>query len=368
MKDGLLGLSLFYYHYYLHTDNPKFLELTGKYLNKCFLYLKESQIEYFSTYDLLDLGRFTSYLNKEKVLNTDDTIDFLLDTDVYAIKLLDEQFTIKNLDSVLGVIGIGHYFLDTSQSINRDKTMNYIIDFISDSSIIDTDDSIYWTFPSAQLGQEVRVKRFGPTNGQAGVLNFLLKALQQGYQSKNCTELIEKSIANLLKSKGIYQGFRTFPYALFPEYEEPYQNIAYGDIGVGNFLYRYGVFSKQPKLKTIGLQTIERASEFRDTEYLFIKDAPLLHGASGLAAFFETYAKETNSKKINKAASYWRNQVLNFSTLTNHWAGFKTYYNGYDNRFQLSYAYGISGIGLFLMHSKQDIKHAYLSFLNFHIE
>lgn len=368
IKDGILGLSLFYYHYFLYTNEKKYLHLSGTYLDRSLTLVRKAKIQHFSPYDLLELGRFIIYLKKNDILQSEDIPEFLSVIDYYAFELLENQLNKKNLDSVQGVVGIGYYFLETSSYFNRDNPINRIINIITNTAISADDNSLYWKFPSAHLGENILVKRYGNTNGQAGVLNLLLKLSQNGFHSYHCLQLIDNNIRDLLKSKGNYPGSRTFPYALLPEGPEPYQNIAYGDIGIGNFLYRYGIYINRKDIKNIGIHTIEKASEFRDDQNLFIKDAPLLHGTCGLAAFFESYTKKVDSSKIINATSYWKNKTLKLSTFENKWAGFETYFNGYDDRFRLSFGYGISGIGTYLICSKLGIPHSYLSFFNFHLD
>jgi hypothetical protein len=176
--------------------------------------------------------------------------------------------------------------------------------------------------------------------------------------------MIEKAVNYLLKNQVNKKGISIYPYGLPPEPRILAQSIAYGDIGIGNVLYKTGKEFNNERYKQEGVKVIENATGFKDDTGQYVRDAPLLHGAAGLFSLFDTYTRETPSETISDASAYWLKRVLEFNTADTQWAGYNSYYNGYRDHYQISFAYGIAGIGISLIAHEMNLKHDYLRFFN----
>ena len=116
----------------------------------------------------------------------------------------------------------------------------------------------------------------------------------------------------------------------------------------------------------IYITVLENTLKFRDSENIFIKDAELIYGASGLFALYSDLASETNNNLFKSASQYWLDKISVHSDNDTPWAGYDTYKNGFDEYIQLSFSHGICGIGIALMSHEMGLDHRkYLTFFNY---
>ncbi|HFK5587311.1 TPA: lanthionine synthetase LanC family protein [Elizabethkingia anophelis] len=367
IKEGLIGISLFYYYYYLFTQDEKYLRQVSKYLNESIDRLHSSQLEVFTQYDLQDLGRYVSFLTNEGLMSIKEAKMIVKEIDPFVNELLEKQLAEKNFESVLGSIGLGYYYLETIPLKDRNKTLERIIEVIDSSGIRHEKDEVFWYFNNELNRNEQKIKSLGATNGQTGILHFLLQLCQVNIKPSVCKNLISDGVAYMLKYRSSRLPFISFPDKVDPMAHISYQSLAYGDIGIGNFLFQYGQAFQMEEYIDLGLEIMARGALYRDDTGKYCKDAALLHGASGMFALFENYSNLSNHLEICEAALYWYDRIIYFGSLETEWAGFKTYYNGYDDRFQLTFGYGLAGIGISLIAHQLKMPPKYLSLINFYV-
>lgn len=365
LKDGLLGLSLFYVYYYQYTGDKRYVEKITEYLERTFDGLTGNRLKEFEPVDLVDLGRYLIFLKEKDLLEEEEVRSCIGEIETYICEVFAREMEQENLETVLGVIGIGHYFAEGMVVKDYSAMLSAIVGLLEQKARYNKEeaDSIYWYYQEAK-NKQVDVIRFGITNGLAGIIYFLLCLYKKNIQPEVCAVLIEKAVNYLFQNQVNKKGISIYPYGLPPEPRILVQSIAYGDIGIGNVLYKAGhTFNNQLYVQE-GIKVIENAGVFRDDTGKFVRDAPLLHGAAGLFSLFDTYTRETQSETIAGAAAYWLKRVLEFNTTGTPWAGYNSYYNGYSNHYQISFAYGLAGIGISLMAHEKCLTHDYLRFFN----
>ncbi|MBS0025732.1 lanthionine synthetase LanC family protein [Chitinophaga sp. 22321] len=364
IKDGIIGLSIFYFYYARYTGKAEHLQKVADYLETCFEGLEQHQLKDFELCDLVELGRYLLFLFRENLLEVETITAYLDEIDAFIKEVLQREIDNKNLNTVLGVIGAGHYFVEGNGLKDYSTELNDIIQLISTAAHVDSDGSIFWYFNSSHHGN-LQVRRFGTTNGQAGIIFFLLRLYEHDFKREICADMIHKGLQNLIKYR-LAEGYvRLYPFGSAPESQEPLQNLAYGDVGIGNVFYQCGELFDNDYYRREGIKIIENAARFRDDAQKYIKDAQLLHGAAGLLSIFNRYKQLIKSESISASSAHWLEEVLNFNKSTTPWAGFDTYYNGYSDHFQISFAYGISGIGIALIGHKLSLPSDYLIFFNY---
>lgn len=365
LKDGLLGLSLFYVYYYLYTGDKKHFDKITSYLEKTFDGLTNHQLEEFEPVDLVDLGRYIFFLREKGLMEEDDVRSCIEEIETYINEAFDKEMEKENLETVLGVIGIGHYFAEGMELKDYSDKLSDIITLLEKKArrSNDEDDNIFWYF-HAPRNRQIEVIRFGITNGLSGIIYFLLRLYKIKIKPEVCAAMIEKAFNYLLKNQINKKGVSVFPYGLPPEPGILPQSIAYGDIGIGNVLYKAGKEFNNQLYKQEGIKVIENASGFKDDIGKYVRDAPLLHGAAGLLSLFDIYKREIKSETISASSAYWLKRVLEFNSADTPWAGYNSYYNGYRDHYQISFAYGIAGIGISLISHEMNLTHDYLRFFN----
>ena len=112
LKDGLLGQSLFYVYYYQYTRDKKYLDKITAFLEKTFDCLTGNQLEEFDPVDLVDLGRYLLFLKEKSLLEEDAVRSCMEEIEPYIYEVFTREMEKQNLETVLGVIGIGHYFAE----------------------------------------------------------------------------------------------------------------------------------------------------------------------------------------------------------------------------------------------------------------
>jgi len=144
-----------------------------------------------------------------------------------------------------------------------------------------------------------------------------------------------------------------------------YQSINYGDLGIGYAIYKAGVVFGHEGHLALGLEVLENASMFRDDTGRHIRDAEMIYGSTGLYAVFSILYEETKRPCFKQAYAYWLGRTLAYDGRRTPWAGFETYYNGFDNAIQVCFNHGISGIGIALINHQLGLGHDYLRFFNY---
>ncbi|MGG8495314.1 lanthionine synthetase LanC family protein [Tenacibaculum sp. TC6] len=364
LKNGSLGLSLFYYYYYLYTKKDKYLNEVSYYLEKSLAYLESGKIEDFSMFDLIELGEYVCFLHKKECIDEHDALKIIKEIEPFILNLLDDKIEEEDLGSLKGVLRVGNYLIDLRETfkLNNEFYLISIVKFIDQLSIHKNAESIFWRFP--MRNKENPIVELGFVHGMSGIIYFLSRMVENQLEKEKCAMMIKKSTSFVLSFK------QDEPNTLFPfadvkqkRSQKSYQCLGYGDIGIGYTFLHLGKYVDKAYFK-IGEGIIDNASNFRDDEGVFIKDAELVYGASGLFVFFDKFKELSN--KYEKAADYWLNRIINFNYHESDWAGYKTYINGFDETIQLSFQHGLIGIGLALINTQLTFEsHDYLCFLNY---
>jgi lantibiotic biosynthesis protein len=363
LQNGVLGFSLFYFYYYLYKKDEKYLNKAIAYLESIFTKISSNTIFDFDPIDFIELGRYLCFLHRKDILESVDLQDNITVLKSFVDILLEEKIKEKDLDSVGGIIGAGHFFLDAYGTIPSYKSdLEKIILVIEKLSIDEDADSIYWYFPMRNKNEPI--VELGFFHGVSGVIFFLLRAYKSCILTEKCHELIVKASSFLIKQKS-EKGVNLFPVNLNKHYFLQYQNINYGDVSIGYVLHEVGVQLEIQQYKKLGIETLLNATCFLDDDNVFIKDAELAYGSAGLFSLFSFLEYKIPQKQLKKAENYWLNKTLCFNNNNTVWAGYDTYFNGFNDFIQVSFGHGIAGIGISLINHQLSSKHEYLTLFNY---
>ncbi len=363
LSEGILGLSLFYYYLYLYAKNEAYLDKVSYYLEESFSKLSNNdKIGACSELDLIELGKYLCFLNTQKMIDDDVTKKYLQQLDQPVRELLQKKIIEQDLDAIIGITAIGHYFLDALHIIDYQDEIKKLIQTIDDFSIASGNTS-YWNFNLRDKHNPTVESGF--FHGISGVIFFLAQVFDKGILTTVCSKLINKATDFLLQ----YQrssGINLFPYDIKSGETLSYQSLVYGDIGIGYTIYQAGIFLKNKKHIDIGLNILQNAATYKDDDSIYCKDAEIIYGAAGLFALFSSLERRTSYKTFKEASNYWLNKTIQYSQNTSPWAGFETYINGFEEVVQLSFAHGICGIGISLLCHQMGFDHiGYLRFFNY---
>ena len=359
MSNGLLGMSLFNYYSYLYTGNEVYLNEMSNYITKAFNGFDETYKGFSGVHDIIEIGNYLYFLKEADILSEDPN-EYLTGADEVVNEFLQEQLIKKNIDPVSGCIEAGYYLLNRLDNRNAVENVKKIVILLEQQAMYETRGSVYWfnNFHDTNTPE----LQSGIMHGMAGIINFLLSVYEKGILPERSKEMATEALDFLLSHKA-EQGINLFPFELLVNEQIHYQNLCYGDLGIGYVFIRAGKVLKSDKFITQGIRIIENAALFRDEENEYITDANLLYGAAGLYSFFRFI--NIDSPLINEAIEYWYNKLMSLNKYDTPWLGYKSTFNDHSVATQLCFSEGIAGIGITLMESELDNKHNYLSFLNY---
>ncbi len=360
--DGLLGASLFHYYYFLYTNNKIYLNDVTRYLEKCIDTIGEAYKGSNIINDIIDLGNYMFFLYKENFFDKDDINEFLFDSDEIIKGFLLEEIEKNNLNPMFGAIKAGYYFLNRLEFKDVNSELLSLLKGI-DKQAHKFKDSVYWE--STLKSPEKPLVELGGIHGVSGVVNFLLQAYSKGVNYPNLKSLIQKGL-NFLYEFNEKKGTNWFRVEATENRKLNYQDLAYGDIGIGYTFLNAGQILQNDRFSSIGKEIIENAAKFRDNSRHHIKDASLFYGASGLSALMNKLNKTLNSPILRESEVYWTQMTLKMDDKKSIWAGYLSNYNAQHDYTHLSFSEGICGIGIMLMAQEKGLDHDYLRFLNFY--
>lgn len=363
LNEGILGISLFNYYFFLYTENNKYLKSVSFYLEQAFDLLAGGEdLQRFNIFDLVEVGKYLCFLNREGIIDDENVTTYLKELDQPIKNLLQQRIEEKDLDAVGGIIAIGHYLLEANSLLDYQSEIENIVKVINKLSTV-KEDMVHWQFTFRD--KENPTIESGFFHGISGVLFFLALVFEKEILKNTCEKLIQGGV-KFLQSHQNSSGINWFPFDLKTKKELSYQSLVYGDAGIGYAIYRIGTILNNTQYTKMGICILENVAKFRDDDNTFIKDAELIYGSSGLFALFSSLNEQTESKVFEKASSYWFEKTLSYGKNNTPWAGYDTYINGFDEDIQLSFSHGICGIGIVLMAHEMGLDHRkYLSFFNY---
>lgn len=362
LNDGILGYSLFYYRHHLLTNEEASFDKMIYFIEEALNRLNSDYKSHKVKEEIVEIGIYLLFLlekgllDGEEIKETLDVFDGIIEDFVYS------KIQIEDLDYTIGSLKAGVYFLKRNS-----KRSVVIIDVILDAIerlAIASDKGVYWEFKLRN--NEIPKVELGLGHGISGVILFLLQSIELGYYEKRSRNLVHDAL-NFLISQKKESGVNLFAINAFENEYFDYNNLSYGDIGIGYTLLRSSEVLNVPFYKEVSLKVLKNAAAYRDDKRQFIKDANVVYGASGLYSFFNYIYKITNDKVFYEAKNYWFSKIIEFGEQDNDnkWAGFQTYFNSVYDFAQLGFTQGISGIGIALISESIGDNKEYLQFLNY---
>lgn len=359
---GLPGISLFYYYYSAFSQRGDYKQLAEKLLSDSISNLSnslsDSNFKISHKTDSIDnhlasMGRFLLFV--ENNLDHDlETESFLNDLDWLLLPLLKNKLINNDHDLESGSLASGYYFLArykySGDNPKFKVILSQIVESLIDSAIFHESGGAFWRSPS--LNNSVFL---GLSHGSAMVINFLSDPDVFAIAPERISLIIEKAIDFLLFNRRDFVG-GIFPhcyYAKSPEAVEATQlSQCYGDLGVAYSLFKGSNITKRTAIRETAWNLLLECSQRKKQNNLTF-DASLVYGASGLSCIFSKLNDLTAQSEMAAARDYWFEKIPSY---TGHdtTSGFKTGTSSIDEpdftEINASFSWGISGIGITLIH------------------
>lgn len=271
--------------------------------------------------------------------------DYLLNLDQILFGLMKSKINIKDFDSGTGAMAAGYYYLARLKSgAAVQEQLSFLIHSIDEAAFQDDAGDYYWKCPS--LYDRIYL---GISHGSSLIISFLSSVCEAGLEMQLCENIIRKATAFLIKQyrESEYKGL--FPNMIGDAVEPMQFALCYGDLGIGYALLRASQVLKDSDIADFANKILDDCL-LRTKEDNLTLDAGIFYGASGLAITFDKLGKISGDIRYTQRADYWNQQILTYAVHSNDCAGFKSRLLEDNMLWQISFGWGLLGIGTTLMY------------------
>lgn len=348
-ETGLLGYSLYYLYLSKYTGHQKYTTTAEEYFNKGLASFNPKTFQRVHGTDSLDahlahIGRYLIFCENNGLLSVSSE-EYLLNLDQILFGLMKSKINIKDFDSGTGALAAGYYYLARLKSgSDVQEQLIFLINSIDEAAFQDDTGDYYWKCPS--LYDRIYL---GISHGSSLIISFLTSVCEAGLEIQLCEKIIRKATAFLIKQyrESDYKGL--FPNMIGDAIEPMQFALCYGDLGIGYALLRASQLLKDSDTADFA-NVILNDCLLRTKEDNLTLDAGIFYGASGLAITFDKLGTLSGDIRYIQRADYWNQQILTYATHSNDFAGFKSRLLEDNILWQVSFGWGILGIGMTLMY------------------
>ncbi|MDN5476041.1 MAG: hypothetical protein L0G39_03825 [Chryseobacterium sp.] len=348
-ETGLLGYSLYYLYLSKYTGDQKYTTTAEEYFNKGLASFNPKTFQRVHGTDSLDahlahIGRYLIFCENNGLLSVSSE-EYLLNLDQILFGLMKSKINIKDFDSGTGALAAGYYYLARLKSgSDVQEQLIFLINSIDEAAFQDDTGDYYWKCPS--LYDRIYL---GISHGSSLIISFLTSVCEAGLEIQLCEKIIRKATAFLIKQyrESDYKGL--FPNMIGDAIEPMQFALCYGDLGIGYALLRASQLLKDSDTADFA-NVILNDCLLRTKEDNLTLDAGIFYGASGLAITFDKLGTLSGDIRYIQRADYWNQQILTYATHSNDFAGFKSRLLEDNILWQISFGWGILGIGMTLMY------------------
>jgi hypothetical protein len=156
----------------------------------------------------------------------------------------DRDFKTGNWDPLLGLTGLGIYFLERNQETGEKKWLEKIVDYLASMRVTTGGHEVWITAGHNKYSQDNY--NFGMAHGMPGVLSFLAQVHVRGIKQLEIEGMIQSCLSFLLDHEYHDDAVYSFPQAVnvvqVGKPGTPYSRLAwcYGDLCIANTLIHCG--------------------------------------------------------------------------------------------------------------------------------
>ncbi|TAK30381.1 MAG: hypothetical protein EPO40_08310 [Myxococcaceae bacterium] len=250
------------------------------------------------------------------------------DVDAALVEVLSEGPWAGDFDLMQGLAGTAIYALERALRGSGIAMLSHIVDRLEELSTR-TPDGRLWLTTAAQVPFYRAKERFpqvdcGVLHGQAGVLYALAGAAAWGVERAG--PLLDEGMEAFLALRAP-RGEGRFP-ARFPVESGPRptdRNVwCYGDLGVAAALLQIARTAGNKRWESVAMELATDAAR-RRPPHDTVRDAPLCHGAMGIAHLHHTLYRMTGEGAFRDGALSWFAQGLSMRTAPGEFGPFRTW-------------------------------------------
>lgn len=287
-----------------------------------------------------------------------DGVETALDAiDPTIAKSLDLFISNNNIDFLHGLIGIGFYLLERSNSSKEYSVSNLskIIDYLDKSKI--TDDAIVkWRYNANRLSKPYNISL---SHGVSSIVVFLCRLLKSGILNEKYNaiikQMLEGAVRYILSNRVDVDKLGCWFASSSIECDDrPHRSRlawCYGDLGVATALLEAGNTLHNSSVSDIAIQVLLYSAKRRDINANYVNDFCVCHGSVGIAQIFRSHGIALKLDELLDAADYWEKDTLSRVVMDGQGRHTLLYYDpengGYIERGGV--LDGIAGAGLYFI-------------------
>lgn len=348
------GLLLFNCHYAAFTGDERYYAVALQQLEQVlgrldpYTYQSHGGTKYFQ--ELAELGGLLDYLVRAGHLDW-DVQSLLRQFDALLEGRLHHFLTLKNLEIVNGAVGVGQYFLRRlSHTDTACRVLSALLDHLQATQEGDEQQGYYWT---CHLIEEPRVYT-SLSHGSAMVINFVAALAEVNFEPEKCARLLRYASRFVLQTRMDPVRFLS-SIPIWRGREEPTPNLCllYGDPSTAYALVRAAKVLGDATLLAEAIHTALLSTRPGAPHAPFEHDASVYYGTSGAYLVYDALHRQTGVTAFATAGARWLAAIPVQAIFQNDDLNFSTNYHrvSHNPLVQWSFNFGLSGIGLTLLHA-----------------
>jgi lantibiotic biosynthesis protein len=334
------------------------------YLNDLRESLTRDQLGYDLSGGVAGIGFVFQHLKNLEVLDSWVDLD-LSELDEFIELGVDLDFKNGNWDPLLGLTGLGIYFLERNKETGEKKYLEKIVDILASMRVAVSGRDV-WITPGYK-NYSTDNYNFGMAHGMPGVLSFLAQVHAKGIRQQEIEDMIQTCLSFLLDHEYKDDPDYSFPSAINIAQKgrltKPYSRLGwcYGDLCMANTLIHSGKALQRDDWYEKGISVALKTTQ-RNLEDSGCIDAPFCHGTIGLVHQYHRLYQLTRNKVFLNARNNWIDITQDFFYKQGEGAGgyYCRLYNEETGAFELESQYGLlegsAGIALVYLSILYDIK------------
>lgn len=261
-----------------------------------------------------------------------ETADLVLQPiDTALLEVVEEQRWTGDYDLIGGLVGIGVYALERTPGAAARRLLARLLDHLA-ALAVPRAGGHTWHTPAEALPQWQRELapqgyfNYGLAHGVPGIIALLAAMVEAGEHVDRARALLEPAVAWLLAGELPPERGSCFPSwdnGLSPP-AATRAGWCYGDPGVAIALARAARATQSTALSDVAVRVMRRTAT-RDVGSAGMFDAPLCHGAFGLAHMLRSFAAFIPDDDIIRAARDWTRRGLALRREGQGLGGFQAY-------------------------------------------
>lgn len=357
---GDAGMALFFHYLDMSRPDTSHAQLAQHFLEKSFTEAGGADLWFDLFGGITGIGWVHEHMYGPQA--DDDAMEAV---DAALLKLLDTDTWSEHFDLISGLAGIGVYALEHWPRGHSAEILERAVRLLAAGLEPAQVGMACFTPPRLMSPFELEKDpqghfNVGVAHGMPPVATVLAAAAQRlGPEGAKAQAAAHEVVRWILASPLDRQGGPMFPRTVDPNGGKRPSRLAwcYGDAGVAGALLCASHALGDARLADQACDIARRAAGLAG-DVCGVEDAPICHGAAGLAHIFNRFYQATGETPFRQAAERWLRMVLSYHQAGTGIGGFQArYVKGW--RDEPGFLIGSMGIGLVLLAAVTDVEPAW---------